>query len=107
MRRTSSAMAFLLDEFIGLGRVAFDRGRPGSHSTILSTCHRRDHLRRAPTASQGGTDDGGDIDPRGSATSPSPIARDTHDARDAPATPAFVPRYYKFESVSLQGRDAM
>src|SRR5215469_2435901 len=25
MRRTSSAMAFLLDEFIGLGRVAFDR----------------------------------------------------------------------------------
>jgi len=43
-------------------------------------------------------------DPRGSATSPSPIARDTHDARDAPETPAFVPRYYKLESISLQRR---
>jgi len=31
-----------------------------------------------------------------------PVAKDPHNARDAPETPAFVPRYYKFESISLQ-----
>src|SRR6516162_559549 len=60
MRRTSSAMAFLFDEFIGLGRVALTgtTGITFDHAVNLSW---RDHLRRAPTASQGGAD-GGDIE---------------------------------------------
>src|SRR5438477_8672503 len=42
MRRTSSAMAFLLYEFIGLGRVAFDRDdrdhiRPSYHLVIAGS----------------------------------------------------------------------